>query len=1305
MTTSFKNFPTPHSHPQSFDSASTPQAFAKREAELGTGTITVTDHGSMAACRQVYDLAKAKGLTPILGLEAYFRDDGCTTLKGLGIEDPSSYLKYFHLTMHALDERAFNKLTYKLSHARMEHHGSQSKPLFDWNDLEEIGAENITFTSGCLVGMVQRHILNHTNLEAATAYYERLRSLVRPGNFYVEVFPHKCDKNWVAGIFLDLADGQRLRFWEKKKLKFEKAGDIEAAQLAKVFGTKKWDPEDQLIAVMNNRKWEDREPQRLLKAEHIEEFMANECSFWAPDGDVQKGCNRVVMGLAQKYGDKILISDDSHYAHEEEKIVQDIRLQQMGNWRFYGSYHRQSSEDAFRYFRGEMGISEARFEGWIENNIEWASKFQGFTFHSEPSLPTKFYPSETLPHTIALIRKHGRMDWSNQTYVERLQAEINLLHYNGTIDLLPYFFIDEDVTSHYESIGMLTGPGRGSAAGLLLTYLLGITHVDPLKFSLSMDRFLTVDRIKSGKLPDIDQDLPTRDPLVGYDTKDGHVDGWLKDRFGDHFAQISVDTTLKLKSSVKDVARVVHGRVPEITEQLAKKFQLPPQGVSDLDFVFGYEDSGSWKPGSIESDEALKEYVRLFPDEWAIVQKCLGLARQKSRHPCAYVIANKPIAEFIPLQDISGFLCTQYTAPSVEAAGGLKMDFLVINSLNDIQDCIRLIQQRSGLEMPKEMVLNGRRVPGIRLVPQRAVGEGNDTGLWHLHDIWDLPEDLDVFRDVAEGKTETVFQFNTPGAVQWLKHFDHWKDQEEGRKAIDSIEAMSAFTALDRPGPLDSFVEGDGMKHNMLVEYARRARGEKPIGTLPVFEELLPETYGVMVYQEQLQRMYQNLTGCSGPEAEEFRANVAKKKMKLVLKAYEPWMERVGAKLGEENAKGIWDFFVSWGQYGFNKSHSVCYSVIGYACAYLKHHFPLEWWCAVLRNADKNEVNETFWRHCGGLIDLPDVTASHERFEIVDGRIRAPVSLLHGVGEGAHNQLMRYRPYRDIDDFCEKIEAHCVDNAKPVLDENGERVYVEKGPKKNKQRVAKMKRAHNALTRSVCYKLIVAGCLDSLFPKATEIVVDDLGHTEQVPVDVSDRLMMFEAALARAQKKKPKAVDPEFTSINAFQRYQMRKQTLPAYSEQLLPMIVDINTPGVSTQMLEDGREIAVLRRGEDLLPFVTPRKIDELNLLQPYPEGMRIGVAAPAYVVSQRLFQYSGGTKKACEIELDIDGVRMKFVRWPNREGKLPALYSTKLQGAIAIAALSRFREDRPFGLDDLIVVVPPLGADEEAETSATEE
>lgn len=1291
------NYPSPHCHTQSFDSGSTPEEFAQRELELGTGTLTTTDHGSMGACRKVYDVARAKGLTPILGLEAYFRDDNCPILAAKGIvgDDVKKYLKYEHITLHALDEKAFSVLSQRLSHARLEHHGSQSKPLFNWSDLEAIGAENVTIGSGCLVGLVQRHILADSftlpeRFALADAHYQKLRSLCKPGAFYVEVFPHRCSHDWVSGIFLDFADGTRVRYYDKKRLRLERLGEMTSLELAKTFETKKWEGGDRLIGVKNYQKWAEQEPKTIVKVEHVRDFLQNECLPWCPDGDMQLACNRIVLQLAEKYHDPVIISDDSHFAHPDDKILQDVRLRQMGDWRFFGSYHRQSADESFKVFNDTLGVDRKTFDGWVDNNRAWGERFKGFTFASTQSLPTKFYPSDTLGYTGALIKKHGRMDWSRPEYVQRLQAEIDLLHRNGVIDLLPYMFVTEEACALYEKNQLLTGPGRGSAAGLLLAYLLGITHLDPLRYGLSMERFLTLDRVKSGKLPDIDQDLPHRDLLV--DPED-QSKGWLPEKFGDHFAPLGTATKLKLKSAVKDVARAIHGFVPPSVEELAKKFVMPPQGITDFDFVFGYEDSGNEVPGSITFDKNLQAYAKTWPKDWAIAQNLLGLKRQSGRHACAVAIMNRPIAEVLPLEEVGGVMVTQFEPPEVEAAGAIKYDFLVVNSLNDIGAALKMIQERSGLGQFQEMTIDGRRVPACRQLPidNPDAHPLDPIAYPKTVDIWDLPEDQAVYRDICEGKTETVFQFNTPGAVQWLTHFNHWKNEAQGRKAIDSLSGMAAFTALDRPGPLDAYVVApSGEEHNMLVEYARRARGEEPVDPVPALVDLLPETYGVLCFQEGLQRVYQRLTGCPGPEAEEFRALVSKKKMKKVLEKYPAWMERVGAKLGAETAQKIWDQVVTFGQYGFNLSHAICYSAIAYACAYLKHYYPLEWWCAVLRNATKDEVSDKFWVYVRDLVDLPEIQHSSDNWEIVNDRLRAPTSLLHGVGPNAHMQLMQNRPYANIDEFCEKLEAHCIKNAKVVLDDKGKPVVVKKKIKKQEVEVIKMRRATNALNRKVCYNLIIAGVLDSLFPATT---------ADGDPVDYSDKLAMYESALARAKgKKKVEAVDQAFWNLTPLRRFQMRKQVLPAYSEPLMRSIAAVDARVARRRIGES--EVAFWPRNMGYIAFRPAQSVQAIERIEPIMDP--IWVAVPAYVQSQRNFTFGPEAKEACEFILDIDGWRMKFLKWPGwkDDGLLAPVFKTSLKGAVVVATLCRKPSRNPekpsvFNLEDLAVIQDPLSRD----------
>lgn len=1302
-----RNFATCHSHPNSLDSASTPEAFAKREVELETGVITVTDHGTLQACRKIYDLGKKNKLIPVLGMEGYLRDDNCPILLANGYQKNSNGAftnapKYMHVTLHFLDQAAYECGVRLLSRAdgRLEDtlaklepkdrkHGKERKPLFTWADLEELGSYNTTMTTGCMIGLVQRHLMENNDLRTATAYFDKLQTIVKPGNLYTELNPHDTSKNWVEGVFLTMKDGTKLQFYAEKWL-MTNVGEIRAKDLAKV-----WAKNDHRVlkSVKDRTKWREMPEVEITSVEHIEGYMPNDPCSWAPNGDLQAGLNRAMRYLAKQRNVPILIGDDSHYALAEESVVQDVRLAQEGPWRFYGKYHRKSSQEAFQHFRKTLGTQQTEFEGWVENSHEWAARFKDFVFNTPVSLPTKFYEAEyekkpwfkpgnadnSLRYTMDLIKKHGRMDWKNQAMVDRLKEEIQLLHFNGTIDLLPYFMVDEEVCSLYEDNGLLTGPGRGSAAGLILTYLLGITHVDPLKFKLSLERFITQDRIASGGLPDIDQDLPHRELLVDPEN------GWLKKRFGDCYAQISVDSTLKLKMAVKDVSRSMRGQVPPEIEVLTKKFAMPPQNVNDFDFVMGHEvDGEGWVDGSKEYDPALKAYISKYPEDWKVVQKALGLTRQKGRHACAYVIANRPISEFIPLTTISNVRVTSYTANSVESVGGLKMDFLVINSLNDISDCIKMVQEHfygdgHGVIFD-DTIIDGKRVPKHRLVPRF------DDESYQIYDIWDLPEDQDVFADVALGKTETVFQFNTPGAVQWLSHFAYKKPN--GNYAIDSIEAMSAFTALDRPGALNVILRNpdrDGDTHNALVEFARRSRGENPSpDVLAVFDELIPETHGVMVYQEQLQHMYQQLTGCTGPEAEQFRKDVAKKKVDKIQKAYNPFIEKAGARIGVENAKAAWEFFITWAKYGFNKSHSVCYAVIGYACAYLKHHFPLQWWTSVLRNAAKNEVSDKFWRYCGGLIDLPDVKLSGPNFEIQGKRIRAPLSLLQGVGEAAAKQLKDYAPYTDVNDFCAKIDEH---QKKTGTWE--EKVKIKKvrevveGSKKKVTREVEvkemvLKRGYNALNRGVVQHLILSGSMDSLFPES---------------MHVGEQLNAYEDALHLATGCKREPVKQELWDIGPVRRYQMRKSILPAYGCDLVPLVQEHfnRDPYSDEPQLEwtppnstTGRQLT--------LSVATAKDIDHWSVA-PLPNDESITCAVAAYVEECELRTFGDEHKEMCKIRLDVDGARFEFVQWPSKDTKQVAeIYRQPLKGAVVIAVLNKWRQDKPFALQDLRVVEPPM-------------
>lgn len=1247
-----RNFISPHVHVQSLDSASTAKDFLDRELELGTGAMVCTDHGFLGACREVYSLAKKNKLIPILGIEAYHRDDNCQILKNGGIEKIPEYYKYGHLLIHAQDQKAYEALIKKVSDRDLtaEQHGSERKPIFTWNDLEELAAHNCTMSSGCLIGIVSKHLMQDRP-DLATAYYEKIRSIAGK-NFIVELFPHKCDKNWVSGVFFTLTGGVKLKYYLGKKVRTEAYPEIKVSELAKEF--LKGKSVGKLLAVKNSSTWTQMAPMEIIDCKLVQDFLENECRPWAPDGDVQMGANRFMLELAKKYGDKVLISDDAHYAHPDSKIVQEAKLGGMGDsFRFYGSYHRHDNKEVFEILHKELGLTEAQFEEYVENTHEWAQSFKDFKLDQPISLPASFYPKDTLKYFWELVEKHGRHDVSDPKKVERLNKELELIHNNGHVDLLPYFFLAEDTCADYAKTGKLAGPGRGSAAGLYMNYVLNVTHIDPIKYDLSLDRFLTLDRILSGKLPDIDMDFSDRN----------HVIQFLKNKFGPNVAQISTRNLLRLKSALKDVARFTWGEVPFAINQLCETIANPPQGVEDLKYLFGYkQDDGKEVVGYFYRHEGLQAFAKAHPKEWNIVIKILKITRSLGRHASALVVADKPIDSFIPLITISKERATQYTAQSCEDSGAIKMDYLSVNSLKDIESAMAIVRSKHTLD--PEYIINDKKVPVSRILPFKGVN----------FDIYDLPEEPEVYEMIMDGDVETVFQLGTNSAKKGLRSFSGFKKNGEG--LISNISDGGIFIALDRPGPLDAVVTDGKVTRNMLEEYAARARGKEPIGEIKYISAELKEAFGVIVYQEHLTKIYRQLTGCSGIEGETFRSDIGKKKMDLVEARKPSFIEKASLIVGKEDAEAIWDQIVTFGQYGFNKSHAISYFDITYATAFLKKFYPIEWWAGVLQNADKDEIEE-FWPYCKEHVVLPDIQHSTNNFYVKEKKIISPLSIIKGLGPKAHDELVAGAPYKDIEDFTNKIAK--IKHALTATEDG-------------------FKAGRSQLNSAVIGKLVVSGVMDSLFPAGMNII---------------EKLEYFNMKLAESlRKKRPEKINEKFAITSPLQIYQMRKDFLAIYSSDLIPSLYNCKTEGVIKKTIgvdsyynfysSDPKVLSLIASQglSKLKPvtFVNGRTLNELNTAATIEDGQVLRVAVAAYVQEESSFSYdkkgkdkkrTGVMLKAKKYKLDVDGFTKEYVKWPeyNPPHKLAAL-KENVEKCIVIAILSKRKELTDFNIDAIIPI-----------------
>ena len=564
-------------------------------------------------------------------------------------------------------------------------------------------------------------------------------------------------------------------------------------------------------------------------------------------------------------------------------------------------------------------------------------------------------------------------------------------------------------------------------------------------------------------------------------------------------------------------------------------------------------------------------------------------------HNCGWVLADRPVGEFIPLTKISDVVCTQYTAKWVEAAGGVKVDFLVVNSLKDIRVCLELIRGRRGAEI----------------------------------DPWDLPEDQAVFNEICAGRTETVFQLNTSGSVGYLRLFQFERPDRRGALGITSIEDIAVFTALDRPGPLDF---KDPLTHrNMLEEYAARARGEaKP--DMPVLAALLPETHGVIVYQEQLQRVAEEVGGMTPTQANDFRGYVSKKKKVELMQMRPLFMAGAAGKVAPETAERLWEMMVTFGQYGFNKSHAVCYSYIAYACAYLKHYYPKEWWCAVLQNAGKSEVAESFWKYCRQHVRLPDINVSTDTFSLpaspAEGeKIVAPISLMDGIGDATHAELCAKRPFADIGDFVARTDPRLVN-------------------------------------KGVSCRLVASGAMDSLFPAGFGLL-DKLGAYMKARADF------------RGEDQEP--VPEQFLGLTPLQRYALQKSILTVCEGSATEMVLRDPPRGVS---VSEGSRATYRSSGRGELYDVVGGGELEALVASRITRPLRVAVAA--YVMAERRFAYKNKQFEAVEMTLDVDGFILKTVKWPDREtGELDA--PPKMAKSMAMVALCRYKDESPFYVDDI--------------------
>jgi len=590
-------------------------------------------------------------------------------------------------------------------------------------------------------------------------------------------------------------------------------------------------------------------------------------------------------------------------------------------------------------------------------------------------------------------------------YQTRLKHELDVIQNNSKGDFLPYFMTLSDICDFCENNNIPIGPGRGSAAASLVSYLLGITSLDPIRYNLPFSRFLSKERLEKS-VPDIDLDFPKIQRQL--------VTDYIFKKYGERAAFVSAIAFQKLKNSLQDsfrinvvqpsqfeikqFAKTNTARAATLESELKRKTQyfdsmrknlgFAPIGRDDNEWLDGFENDGAREPGLLETNSFFAKFVQEYPKVYETARELLGIPRQMSTHAAGVVIANINLHEFVPVMKVDGRNVIAYDKKIIAKLGLVKQDLLGLVTLSFINDTLELIGDKN-------------------LVKQK----------------WDLPDDAEVYKEFIDGKCRTLFQWDTSSGSAFAKKLKPTCKSD----IFDGV-------AINRPGATNAMIKfEDGTEKSAAETYLLRKDGKLPVTYLHKdLEPILGDTQALWVYQESVMKSIQDLLGFSEAESDQIRAAISDKN----IKGFDAIKERL-PKLKERGwtDSQVSEFFEqlsAFSGFAFNKAHSASYGLISYTTAYLKNKFPLEWWASVLTGTEPNEIIEKMWPEISHLIDLPDVNTSSDRFVIKNKRLVPPLKLINNVGPKAIQDISSKSPFASLQDFADRIDSR-VTNKRCVI--------------------------------------------------------------------------------------------------------------------------------------------------------------------------------------------------------------------------------------------------------------------------------
>ncbi|MDO5131747.1 MAG: DNA polymerase III subunit alpha [Eubacteriales bacterium] len=900
--------------------------YVSRVKELGMTAAAITDHGVMYGVIDFYKACKKEGINPVIGCEVYVAPGSRFDREASHGDD-----RYYHLILLAENNTGYANLMKIVSRSFTE--GFYYKPRVDLELLREFH-EGIIASSACLAGEVAREI-TRGNAQGAREAAKRYLDIFGEGYFFLELQDHGYpEQQTVNAELLKMSREMGIPLIATNDCHYTYAEDEEA--------------HDILLCVQTGKKLSDENRMRYPGGQFYvksEEEMRQRFPY-----------AQTALENTQRIADRCHVEIEFGVT----KLPKFDVPEGYDSWTYLNKLCEEGMDRRYPGWRGAEKAGASRKGRDAETAEAAAAQHNG---NAEP----------------AAVQAEGLR--------ARLEYELNTIRQMGYVD---YFLIVWDYINYARENGIMVGPGRGSAAGSIVSYSLGITDIDPIRYNLLFERFLNPERVS---MPDIDVDF-------GFERR-GEVIDYVTRKYGkDRVMQIITFGTMAARGVIRDVGRVMdlpYGFVDSIAKMVPQELNITLEKA--------LKQSPDLR-GSYENDERVKKLIDMS-------LRLEGLPRHASVHAAGVVICSEPAEDLVPLaraQD--GSTTTQFPMTTIEELGLLKMDFLGLRTLTVIQNAVgmanRSIEQAGGA------------YPSFEPAVGSAAGAGrpavNPVGPVVSMDLLDYADPA-VYRYISTGRTDGIFQLESGGMQSFMKELQP-----------ESFEDVIAGISLYRPGPMEFIPQYIRGKNNRgAVRYP-----------CPELEPILEPTYGCIVYQEQVMQIVRDLGGYTLGRSDLVRRAMSKKKQSVMEQerrnfvygnAEEHVPGCVARGIDEKVASGIYDTMMDFAKYAFNKSHAACYAVVAYQTAWLKYYYPMEFMAALMTSViDHPSKVASYILACRAMkirILAPDINEGEAGFSVSPDGIHYALTAIKGVGRPVIEAILAERrrrgSFRDLKDFLTRM--------------------------------------------------------------------------------------------------------------------------------------------------------------------------------------------------------------------------------------------------------------------------------------------